>query len=157
MSGFSVMTGKSIDGAIKQSIRYKQIIPKAKIVWGGIHPSLLPEQTISEPFIDYVFVGEGEHTLLELIQYLHSDNIDIKEIQGLVYKENERILRNQPRHFIKILNELPDPAWHLVDIVKYFEITLNTNRGCPYRGTFCYNSSFNKGRRSDFSTTRIVS
>ena len=157
--GFSVLTGRSIEDAINQSIRFKEILPKAKIVWGGVHPSLLPEQTIIEPYIDYVVVGEGEYTLLELVQCLeNSNNIKLEDIKGLLYKENHRIFRNEPRPFIKkSLDELPNPAWHLIDVKKYSEITLNTSRGCPFRCTFCYNRPFNKGRRSDFSAERIVS
>ena len=156
--GFSVLTGKSIGDAMNQSIAFKNILPRAKIVWGGVHPSLLPEQTIIEPYIDYVVVGEGEYTLLELVQHLEdANNIKLKDIKGLLYKENNRILRNEPRPFIKNLDELPDPAWHLIDVKKYSDITLNTSRGCPFRCTFCYNRPFNKGRRSDFSPERIVS
>lgn len=155
--GFSVLTGVSIGDAIDQSIKFKEILPKTKIVWGGIHPSLLPEQTIIEPYIDYVTVGEGEYTLLELVQHLEKGEPKLHDIEGLVYKENNEIIKNHPRQFIKNLNELPDPAWHLVDVKKYSEITLNTSRGCPFRCTFCYNQTFNKGHRSEFSAERIVS
>jgi len=154
--GFSVITGRSITDAINQSIKFKEILPKTEIVWGGIHPSLLPEQTIIERYIDYVIIGEGEYTLLELCQYLDNGNLKLENIKGLGYKENNKITINESRSFIKDLNELPDPAWHLVDVKKYDGITLNTSRGCPFRCTFCYNQAFNKGRRGDFSAQRIV-
>lgn len=154
--GFSVITGRSITNAINQAIKFKGILPKTKIVWGGIHPSLLPEQTIIEPYIDYVIIGEGEYTLLELCQYLDKGDVQLEDIKGLVYKQNSKIIINKPRPFIKDLNELPDPAWHFVDVKKYDGITLNTSRGCPFRCTFCYNQAFNKGRRGDFTTRRII-
>ena len=155
--GFSVLTGRSIGDAIDQSIKFKEILPKTKIVWGGIHPSLLPEQTIIEPYIDYVTVGEGEYTLLELVQHLEKGEPKLYDIESLVYKKYNKIVKNEPRPFIKNLNELPDPAWHLVDVKKYSQITLNTSRGCPFRCAFCYNQTFNKGRRSEFTAERIVS
>jgi len=155
--GFSVITGRSITDAINQSIKFKEILPKTRIVWGGIHPSLLPEQTIIEPYIDYVIIGEGEYTLLELCQYLDSGDGKPENIKGLGYKENNKIIINEARPFIKDLNELPDPAWHLVDVKKYNGTTLNTSRGCPFRCTFCYNQAFNKARRGDFPAQRIVS
>lgn len=155
--GFSVLTGRSIANAIAQSIQFKSIMPKIKIVWGGVHPSLLPEQTIAEPYIDYVVIGDGEYTLLELVQYLEAGNMKLQEIKGLVYKENDIVFKNEPRPFVKDLDELPDPAWHLIDVKEYADVTLNTSRGCPFHCTFCYNLAFNKGRRSDFSAERVIS
>lgn len=155
--GFSVLTGRSISNAITQSIEFKRILPRAKIVWGGVHPSLLPEQTIAEPYIDYVVIGEGEYTLLELVQHLERNAIKLEEIKGLAYKENSKVTVNEPRSFLKSLDELPDPAWHLVNVKKYSDSTLNTSRGCPFRCTFCYNLAFNKGNMRSFSAERIIS
>ncbi len=154
--GFSVLTGRSIGNAIAQSIEFKKIVPGVKIVWGGVHPSLLPEQTIAESYIDYVVIGDGEYTLLELVKHLEGSNIQLEEIKGLVYKQDNKITRNEPRPFLKSLDELPDPAWHMINVKKYPEVTLNSSRGCPFRCTFCYNQGFNKGRRSDFSAERVV-
>lgn len=89
--GFSVLTGRCIGDAIDQSIKFKEILPKTKIVWGGIHPSLLPEQTIIEPYIDHIIVGEGEYTLLELVQHLEKGEPKLHDIKGLVYNENNEI------------------------------------------------------------------
>lgn len=155
--GFSALTGPDIVQAIAQSIEFKKIMPRVKVVWGNVHPSTLPEQTIREPYIDYVVIGAGEYTLLELVQHLENGIIKLGEIKGLVYKKAGRIFKNEPRPFIKDLDELPDPAWHLVDVKKYWAITLNTSRGCPFRCTFCYNTSFHKGYRGDLSAERIVS
>jgi len=156
--GFSVLTGPNIDAAIAQSIEFKNIMPGVKVVWGNVHPSILPQQTLTEPYIDYVVIGAGEYTLLELVEYLEKGRTTrLSEIKGLAHKENSNIIINEPRPFIKNLDELPDPAWHLVDVPKYWDITLNTSRGCPFRCTFCYNTAFHKGYRADFSAQRIVS
>lgn len=155
--GFSVLTGKSIECAIEQSMEFKERLPEVPVVWGGVHPTLLPEQTLSEPYIDYVVVGEGEYTALELVQHLETGVPPVEEIKGLYYKEGGRVVRNEPRPFIKNLDELPDPSWHLLDVPSYAKtFTLNTSRGCPFRCTFCYNQAFNRGRRSEFSAERIV-
>ena len=66
--GFSVLTGPSILRAVQLSQNIKEKNPKIKIVWGGVHPSLLPEQTVQNDYIDYIVIGEGEETILELIQ-----------------------------------------------------------------------------------------
>jgi len=130
--GFSVLTGPNIDAAIAQSIEFKNIMPGVKVVWGNVHPSILPQQTLTEPYIDYVVIGAGEYTLLELVEYLEKGRTTrLSEIKGLAHKENSNIIINEPRPFIKNLDELPDPAWHLVDVPKYWDITLNTSRPAP--------------------------
>lgn len=154
--GFSVVTGPDIDAAIAQSIEFKKIVPGAKIVWGGAHPSILPEQTLSEPYVDYVVIGAGEYTLLELTEHVGNGHRDISGIKGLAHKKDGRITINESRPFIKNLDELPDPAWHLVDIKKYWDVTLNTSRGCPFQCTFCYNHAFHGGYRAELSAERIV-
>ena len=66
--GFTVMTAQ-IKNALYLSRWIKDVYPKKKIVWGGIHPTLFPEQTIEEKSIDYVVVGEGEESLLKIMKY----------------------------------------------------------------------------------------
>ena len=117
---------------------------------------MLPRQTLAEDYIDYVVIGAGEYTLLELVEHLESGKGDINGIKGLAHKNNGRIAINEPRPFINNLDELPDPAWHLVDVSRYWDITLNTSRGCPYRCTFCYNQPFYQGYRGDLSAERVV-
>ena len=58
--GFSVLLGPNLEGSIAQSKEFKEIMPKAKIVWGSVHPSVLPEQTVVESYVDYVVIGAGE-------------------------------------------------------------------------------------------------
>jgi len=146
-----------VDTAIALSKKFKELLPEAKVVWGGSHPSILPEQTLAAGYIDYVIIGAAEYTMLELAEYLEKGKGRIEEIKGLAYKKDGQVVINEARPFIKNLDELPDPAWHLVDVDKYWDITLNTSRGCPYRCAFCYNDAFHKGYRGDFSAERIVS
>lgn len=155
--GYSVLTGPDITQAIAQSKDFKALLPEAKIVWGNVHPSCTPEQTMKEDFIDYVIVGAGENALLRLIEHLETGKPAKSEIQGLAYRENGEIKINERASEIKNLDELPDPAWHLIDVPKYWQISLNTSRGCPFRCTFCYNSAFHSGYRGDFSAERIIS
>jgi radical SAM superfamily enzyme YgiQ (UPF0313 family) len=144
-----------MDAAIAQSKKFKEIMPETKIVWGNVHASVLTTQTLIEPYIDYVIIGAGEYTLLELIEHLEKGD-ELGAINGLAYKEDGRIVINEPRPFIKDLNALPDPAWHLVDVSKYWSVTLNTSRGCPFNCTFCYNTAFHRKYRGDLSAERVV-
>ncbi|AKG54162.1 radical SAM domain protein [Dehalogenimonas sp. WBC-2] len=155
--GFSALAGPNIEGSISQSREFKNIFPEAKIVWGNVLPSVLPDKVISEPYVDFVVVGAGEYTLLELANNLEKGEPKLEEIKGLVFKHDGKLIFNEPRPFIKNLEELPDPAWHLVDVKKYTSLGLNTSRGCIHRCTFCYNKSYNKGYIGYLSAQRIVS
>lgn len=95
---------------------------------------------------DYVIQGEGEITLLELLNSLEKgDSVD--EIEGIVFKKNEEIQKNKSRSVLQNLDELPLPAWDLVDIDKYraiwkesgqkFSLNIATTRGCPYKCNWC--------------------
>lgn len=96
---------------------------------------------------DFIIQGEGELTLKELAIALTESN-DTKAIQGLIYKNEEKgIIKNAKRPVLRDLDELPLPAWDLIDINPYKEIwvsgghkfTLNiaTTRGCPFKCNWC--------------------
>jgi radical SAM superfamily enzyme YgiQ (UPF0313 family) len=106
------------------------------IVFGGPHPSFLPDESLSHG--DYVVRGEGEHTLLELIDAL-KNNTKFENIAGLSYKEGTRVVHTPPRPFLANLDENPIidysviPNWNLKNKL----ITLSTSRGCPFNCKFC--------------------
>lgn len=95
---------------------------------------------------DYVIQGEGEITLLELLNSIEKEK-SIDEIEGIVFKKNEEIQKNKSRAVLQNLDELPLPAWDLVDIDKYraiwkesgqkFTLNIATTRGCPYKCNWC--------------------
>jgi anaerobic magnesium-protoporphyrin IX monomethyl ester cyclase len=95
---------------------------------------------------DYIIQGEGEITLSELITHLE-ENKSIASINGIVFKNQTEIQVNPKRTVLQNLDELPLPAWDLVDMNSYKEVwkqskqefTLNlaTTRGCPYKCNWC--------------------
>ncbi|NHN27447.1 B12-binding domain-containing radical SAM protein [Flavobacterium jejuense] len=95
---------------------------------------------------DFVIKGEGEITLLELITNLERNN-SITEINGIAYQEKKSVKVNKPRAVLQNLDELPLPAWDLVNIETYkknwkqsgqeFTLNLATTRGCPYKCNWC--------------------
>jgi radical SAM superfamily enzyme YgiQ (UPF0313 family) len=163
--GFSVMTGLQILNALEASriVKEKSQIP---VVWGGVHPSLLPEQTLTHPLIDIVIVREGEETLLELVDKL-KNNESLDNVLGLTYKKNNEVFCNPNRPFID-LESLPSIPYHLVEVEKYIkkitytsghpgrEIVLFTSRGCPHRCGFCYNKEYNKRRWRGKTAQRVI-
>ena len=146
--GVTCMIGKPISCALEISrfVKEKSDIP---VVWGGPGPTALPEASIQHALIDAVVIGEGEYTLKEYADALRN-NKSFKGLQGLWYKENGLIVRNEGRPFCD-LNELPQIPYHLVEIDHYKVlrqgipfISMETSRGCPYNCKFCCNSHINK-------------
>lgn len=114
---------------------------------GGVHASALPEAVLqSYPQVDIAVVGEGENTMLELLDTL-SVRGSLSEVKGIVYRDGPEIHWNKRRPWIKDLDSLPFPARDLVDINLYRPhshnvrrkpcITMLTSRGCPFGCNFC--------------------
>ena len=154
--GFSVITGPNLEGSVTQSREFKAILPEAKIAWGNVHPSIMIDQTLLEESVDFVVIGAGEYTLLELLEHLRIGTPSLDDIKGLAFRRDGEVVINDHREFIKDLESMPDPAWHLVDVSKYSGIGLNTSRGCAHRCAFCYNKSYNKGYIGYLSAERII-
>lgn len=151
MMGISSMTGRQILGGLSAARIVRDAAPDVPIVWGGVHPSLLPEQTAAHDLVDVVVVGEGEVTAVELAHALRAGT-PLSKVAGLCFKENGRITRTPDRPFADFPS-LPEPAYHLVDIMRYHvapvtkgenSLGLMTSRGCPYRCGYCYNLQFNR-------------
>lgn len=148
--GITSMTGPQIKHGLEAS-RMARRQGDVPVVWGGIHPTLLPEQTLENENIDIVVQGEGEETFFELVQALEKGD-PLSKVKGIWYKENGEIRNTEPRPFVD-LNELPPLSYHLVDVEKYLYIVfgvghlaLETSRGCPFRCTYCYNTGVYKSR-----------
>lgn len=140
--GISVMTGPQIYYALMISKLIKSEFNKIQIVWGGIHPTILPTQTLQNKLIDFVIRGEGEKSYYELISGKNKS-----QINGLSLKKDKKIFHNSESNLLKSaeLNELSIP-WQLIDTKNYVEngnFNIITSRGCPYRCAFCYNALLN--------------
>ncbi|MER3446061.1 MAG: hypothetical protein C4291_04140 [Candidatus Dadabacteria bacterium] len=84
--GVTCMTGPQILRALEACKVFRECHPDVPIVWGGIHASLLPEQTLVNPYVDIVVVGEGEETFEELVKALES-GAPLSRVKGICYKE----------------------------------------------------------------------
>ena len=117
-----------------------------RIALCGPHASVFPEEILSEhDFIDYVFIGEYEYTLLELVKHLENSS-DPRSILGLAYRKDGRIQVNNARASINNLDDLPWPDRKDVSIYKYNDgfcglpqpnVQMLSSRGCPFHCTFC--------------------
>ena len=125
----------------------KKEFPKIKIVAGGNHVTLVKEKAFKDINLDYAIYGEAEFTLLELVQALEGNKL-LKDVNGLIYKDKNRIIVNPMRVPVKDLDVIPFPARHLLkgfprlykNDPRYKQLPMThmvTSRGCYYRCIFC--------------------
>lgn len=144
--GFTTTT-PSVKSCYRMAKVCKRVLPDVKVVFGGAHSSFVPDEALDKDYIDAVALGEGEETLKELL-----DGVAYKDIRGLAYKETAqegelKFVRTLPRERIKELDELPMPAYDLIEMDKYRPILgsfkrlpammMVSSRGCPWSCSFC--------------------
>ncbi|MHA2289800.1 MAG: B12-binding domain-containing radical SAM protein, partial [Promethearchaeota archaeon] len=140
--GISVMTGPQIRNALKTSESIKKQFNKIKIVWGGVHSTILPTQTLQSDLIDFVIRGEGEKAYYELVS-----GKELNHIKGLSFKKGKKIFHNPNSDILTSpeINDLSIP-WNLIEPKRYVRngnFNAITSRGCPFRCAFCYNTLYN--------------
>jgi len=147
--GVSSMTGPQLLRAIQFTRHVKTRYPDVPVVWGGVHGSLMPEQTLASPHVDVVVRGEGEETFPELVRAFEEGN-DLDEIAGIAFKKDESVHLTTERPFVD-LNAQPPLSYNLVDMDLYRRrlfgvdhISLNSSRGCVYRCKFCWDPVMHK-------------
>ncbi len=148
--GLSCMYSRHFQDIVNLATYIKKINPKIKIVTGGNHASSFARWIVGMGMFDYVVVGEGEETLLELSHHLLEKNLDVSDVKGLVYKKGRKIIENERRRLIWDLNKLPPLDYSLVDVKKYAALSkgsvytmrtpvlgIMSSRGCPGDCVYC--------------------
>ncbi len=115
----------------------------APIVFGGIHTTLVPDQVMQDPFVDFAVVGEGEDALVELAQRGARNCADIR---NLWYRENGEVKSNDVRPPIENLDLLPLPDKGLFERDVNFgdDYLILTARGCRFSCSYCCESYLNR-------------
>jgi len=122
----------------------KKVNPKVVTVVGGTHFTLNARQSLIDyPEIDYVVLGEGEITLLELVKALEN-GLDRSKVKGIAFRDGKRIRITPQRPLIEDLDTLPMPAYHKLPMDKYQFVVwgpeicvMVSSRGCPFHCRFC--------------------
>jgi radical SAM superfamily enzyme YgiQ (UPF0313 family) len=136
-----------VDQAVKAAGIVKRIDKGIKVVMGGTHPTIMPEDILSNQDVDIVVIGEGEVTFYEIVT-----GKDLGKISGIAFiQDNHSIAFTPAREHIKDLDSLPFPARHLLPMDRYLNTksgrtawalsspatTIICSRGCPFHCSFC--------------------
>lgn len=116
----------------------RRILPDITIVFGGPAPTFIADHFLNAcPDIDFIVTGEGEITFLELVIKLETDGTgSFDNINGIVFRKDDRLFKTSPRHPVEELDTLVHPS-------KYFAYQhLAMSRGCPGKCTFCGSPKF---------------
>jgi len=142
--GITVMSLYWYD-ALEAARLVRKNLPSAHIVLGGPHVSLYPEESLTQPEIDSVVIGEGEQTLFELARRL-SKKESLEGVNGVWYKQKGTVVRNSPGEIERNLDLLPFPDHSDFDPSQYVllvdrlapAVVILSSRSCPFQCTFCY-------------------
>jgi radical SAM superfamily enzyme YgiQ (UPF0313 family) len=133
---------------------------RVPVVMGGPHVSFEIEGSFQRlPALDYVAIGEGEHTMRELVRALEG-RMDLRDVKGLagVERATGRVWKNAPRPLEDDLDTLPNPARDLVPLARYLAFdshaSVVTSRGCPYECIFCSAPAWT-GRKVRYRNPRL--
>jgi anaerobic magnesium-protoporphyrin IX monomethyl ester cyclase len=146
--GITCMSGQQIHYGLEFARKVRAESPFCPIVWGGVHPTLLPEQTAASKSVDVVVRGEGELVVPELANKLAAGE-PLDNVRGLTFKSKGSIKSTADADLID-LDDIPvELPYDLLNLEKYNtqqsgRFHIQTSRGCPHRCGFCYNSDFNK-------------
>jgi radical SAM superfamily enzyme YgiQ (UPF0313 family) len=144
--GLTVMGGPQVRPAIEVSTAVRALSPHTPIIWGGYFPSLYPDAAINAVYVDYAVRGQGEATLLALLDALGGrSGADLAAIDGLTFKRDGTIVHNRDAVFLPPLPHVRLPYEKLGDPGQYLVKTFMGRRttahqaavGCRFRCTFC--------------------
>jgi radical SAM superfamily enzyme YgiQ (UPF0313 family) len=141
--GISAMTFTLID-TVKTARLVKKVMPKAKVVLGGAHIHLFPEETINLEGVDFALMGEAELSFMEFLRALGND-ISLNKVPGLIYRNGNGRIQKNCFYPLKNLDEIPFPERKFLNVKLYNSLlsrgslstTIISSRGCPFHCAFC--------------------
>lgn len=144
--GITCLTGYGVYDGLRVSAMAKRIAPHVPVIWGGWHPTFAAEQAASDQLVDVVIRGQGEQSFVEVLE-ARREKRSLADIRGISFREGAKVISTPDRLAVDI-NELPPPAYDLIDAERYIRKGrggvrhANTiwSRGCPYMCDFCLDS-----------------
>ena len=164
--GFSVLHSAAKE-APKIAEWVKAENPNVTVVMGNYHATFNAERILKKyPYVDVIIRGEGEYASLELAKRLEKGG-DLREVKGITFRDNGKIVSTPDRPLIKNIDDLPFPDRDLMNAqytstifgvkvaTKKFT-TLLSSRGCPFQCSFCGCRKFARGVWRARSVENIV-
>jgi anaerobic magnesium-protoporphyrin IX monomethyl ester cyclase len=149
IAGLSCMSVEFL-GGLETAHAIREFSPSTHLIFGGQHPTIMPERVMQDEAIDSICIGEGEDTWTEFLGRLSSGQ-GLEGVSGLWFRRGREVVRNAPRASYVDVDAVPMPAYHLLEIERYFDIDfvrfptidrraiqIFTSRGCPYRCIYCH-------------------
>jgi len=149
--GITVLMDQYGPAGHKAAAIVKDVSPKSCVFIGGVYATMNAEDVIRDKNIDYVFIGESEFTFRDFVQHRLGQKKDLPS-KGLCYRQKGRIINTGSADFIQDLDQIPPPAYHLIDFHEYSKgvdrksvdspraypyARIVTSRGCPVGCNFC--------------------
>jgi len=138
----------------------KNFSPRCPVIVGGPHGTIFYPEILTDGNIDFVVVGEGERSFVELADHLAEDGKNVPPLKGVAYLQDGKVIFPGGREPIADPDSIPFPAWDLVDLDQYPRFAdfngglgkgrymgIFTSRACPYQCIYCH-SVFGKGFRA---------
>ena len=159
--GFSVFMGYKLERALDLSRLVKAKRPDLPVLWGGVHPSMLPEETLREPSVDWVCLGPGETTIVALADALAANGA-LEEVPSLGRRLKGAVVLNPPG-LPRVDENVCRPDWDSFPVERFIFgekpgeniIGFVSSRGCPHDCGFCYNAGFH-GRKWQPAPLQLV-
>ena len=162
--GVSAITSYQIVNGLRFAQTVRESDPAVPIVWGGWHPSLMPEETIAHPLVDMAILGQGER-ILPLLAHRLARGESLDDVPNLWWKRDGRVTRNPRREYSDFqmpcnlitgyarLNLAPyvHPQWGHKRVIGY-----ESSRGCPFACAFCSISAVFQRRWYGLEAERVA-
>jgi anaerobic magnesium-protoporphyrin IX monomethyl ester cyclase len=155
--GITLMPALQLHRAVAVSKKIKSLFPGLIIFWGGYFPSLHPETVLKSGYVDFVFKGHSEISIIEFLDSIENKPgaKNLSEIKGLSYKDNGGFLHN-PKADIFDPDQIPRLPYGKLPMEKYLQISTtflgprtigyHSSYGCPFLCGFCAVAGVYKGR-----------
>ena len=146
--GISSMTGPMIGNGLEIARHVRSVDPTIPIVWGGVHVSALPEQTLEHDLVDIIVRGEGEETLAEVATAL-ADGQPLHGVLGCGFKDGNGTRVMNPERPFRNIDRAERLPYDLIDMEAYRATYVEgfpylSSRGCPHKCAFCHNLAYNR-------------